>query len=58
MTSIAVYVTINDEFLAVFATICDTVPCWTDLGIDDDFVHIVCREEDASYVERMLAPFV
>ena len=58
MTLIAVYVTINEAFLEAYETICKTVPCWTDLGIDDDFVAISCRNEDAAFVERMLAPFV
>lgn len=58
MRLIAVYVTITEEFLETYEAICEAVPCWTDLGIDDDFVAISCREEDAAFVERMLAPFV
>ena len=58
MDTIAVYVTINDEFLAVFDFITKAIPCFADLGIDDDFVHIMCRHEDTAFVEKMLAPFV
>ena len=58
MKSIAVYVTINEEFLIAYKTIIETIPCFADLGIDDDFVHIMCRYEDAPFVEKMLAPFV
>ena len=58
MKLIAVDVTITEEFLEAYETICSTIPCWTDLGIDEDYVAIKCRIEDAPYVERMLAPFV
>ena len=58
MKTIAVYVTITEEFLEVYEEIYMSIPCWTDLGIDDEFVSIMCRIEDAPYVEKMLAPFI
>lgn len=58
MTSIAVYVTITEEFLEVYEEICERVPCWTDMSMDEDFLHIMCRDEDAAFVERILSPFV
>lgn len=58
MKSICVYITITDEFMNVYNTIVETIPCFTDISLDEDYVHIMCRYEDAAWVERMLAPYV
>lgn len=58
MTTIAVYVTITDEFMDTYNTIIESIPCFTDISFDEDFVHIMCRCEDAAWVEKMLAPYV
>lgn len=58
MTTIAVYVTITDEFMDTYNTIIETIPCFTDISFDEDFIHIMCRYEDAAWVEKMLAPYV
>lgn len=58
MTTIAVYITITDEFMDTYNTIIETIPCFTDISFDEDFVHILCRCEDAAWVESMLAPYI
>ena len=58
MTTINVFVTLCDEFYDAFITICDTIPCFADVDLTDEFISIACRVEDAPFVERMLAPFV
>lgn len=51
------------ELMLALAEITERIPCLADwYSLDEDDLYIVatvtCRQEDASFVERMLAPFV
>ena len=58
MSLICVYVEITEEFLEIYEEITEKVPCWTDLGIDDNYIAIKARDEDIPWIEKMLSPFV
>lgn len=51
------------ELMLALSDIIERIPCLADwYPLDEDDPHIVatitCRQEDAAFVERMLAPFV
>lgn len=51
------------DLMLALAEIAERIPCLVDWRpLDEDDPHIVvtitCRQEDAAFVERMLAPFV
>lgn len=51
------------ELMLALNAITETIPClagWYPLNEDDPHIMttITCRQEDTTYVEKMLAPFV
>lgn len=46
----------NDAVQGALTTIAETIPCF--IWDEDGETYIECREEDAAYVERMIADFV
>ena len=63
MRNLVYYLRLCSELDLVLNIIAETIPCfaqWNLLEPEDDYimVNIDCRQEDATYVEKMLAPFV
>lgn len=62
MKTIAVYCEPCSELSLALNEIEERVPCFVNWFFTDDsdsiYAEIECRQEDAVYVEKMLAPFV
>ena len=61
MKIIAVYCEPCSELSLALNEIEERVPCFINWLFNDDdsiYAEIECRQEDAAYVEKMLAPFV
>ena len=62
MKTLSYFLEIAAELDLALNIIVERIPCLADYPLDEDDPHIVatstCRQEDAAYVERMLAPFV
>ena len=61
MKIIAVYCELCAELSLALNEIEERVPCFVNWFFNDDdsiYAEIECRQEDAAYVEKMLAPFV
>ena len=62
MEIIAVYCESCSELSLALNEIEERIPCFVNWFFIDDsdsiYAEIECRQEDAAYVEKMLAPFV
>lgn len=63
MKTLSYFIEIAAELDLALNLIVERIPCFADwYPMEDDDAHLVvtitCRQEDAAYVERMLAPFV
>lgn len=56
MKTLAIFVEINETLLETLETISIIIPCWVNL--EDNFLTIICRQEDMAFIERKLADFV
>lgn len=46
------------NFYGALWKIRDEIPCYIYVDEKDNVVYIDCREEDAAFVEKILAPYV
>lgn len=63
MKTLSYFIEAVDELDFALNLITEKIPCWADwYPLEDDGNHIVvtitCRQEDAAFIERLLAPFV
>ena len=63
MKTLSYFLEVAAELDLTLNVIVERIPCLADwYMLDEDDPHIVvtitCRQEDAAFVERMLAPFV
>lgn len=63
MKTLSYFIEAAAELDLALNLIVERIPCLADwCPMEDDDTHLVvtitCRQEDAAYVERMLAPFV
>ena len=60
MRTLSYYLEPSAELELALNVLVERIPCFADWYVEEPYVvaTITCREEDAAFVEHMLAPFV
>ena len=63
MRTLSYFIETSADFDLAYNSIVEQIPCfasWKPFGEDGEYIEVyfACREEDAAFVEKMLAPFV